>query len=463
MKKAMMTTWSEREESSEEEKEKEVENMCFMTIDELDEDSKNDKWFLDSGYSRYMTGDESKFAFLTKRKGGHVTFGDNAKGRIIGQCNIDTSSLIESVLLVDGLKHNLLSIVNFVTKAWRPPWENCKLNMEGNKKKLERIPRKKNHLCTTPRNWRGSQQVQGESSQDLLKDWKFVINHTQYQIIGLQIWDGSSFSALHSRFQLCFCAPRAFCLGERQLPLGHRANALLSHLNLLRRRLAERQGSTRPSSALWRIIRVREFYSRVTYGLGGPNISTVRGVEIQLDPESIYRIFDIAPIGLRTRFSQEDGFTWGIDDDAHDIMLREHDSLLGRMKFEKAPNGSWIRSPGLGELSDNQHRPGDRDKFYTTRPYSQPSFTESPHTEPSPHQAPHVLDHAPWMDLSTQISSIGTRMEELVVVSDTRFYSMEDHMDQYQTGFTSQFEYLQQRFERMEDRMNQQQTAFDHL
>ena len=44
---------------------------------------------------------------------------------------------------------------------------------------------------------------------------------------------------------------------------------------------------------------VREFYSRVTYGLGGPNISTVRGVEIQLDPESIYRIVDIAPIGLR--------------------------------------------------------------------------------------------------------------------------------------------------------------------
>ena len=28
------------------------------------------------------------------------------------------------------------------------------------------------------------QQVQGESSQDLPKDWKFVINHPQYQIIG---------------------------------------------------------------------------------------------------------------------------------------------------------------------------------------------------------------------------------------------------------------------------------------
>ena len=44
---------------------------------------------------------------------------------------------------------------------------------------------------------------------------------------------------------------------------------------------------------------VRAFYSRVTYGLGGPIISTVRGVEIQLDPESICRIFDIAPIGFR--------------------------------------------------------------------------------------------------------------------------------------------------------------------
>ena len=37
----------------------------------------------------------------------------------------------------------------------------------------------------------------------------------------------------------------------------------------------------------------------MTFGLGGPIISTVRGVEIQSDPESIYCIFDIAPVGLR--------------------------------------------------------------------------------------------------------------------------------------------------------------------
>ena len=100
---------------------------------------------------------------------------------------------------------------------------------------------------------------------------------------------------------------------------------------------------------------------------------------------------------------------------------------------------------------------------YTARPSSQPSFTKPLSTEIPSHQAPHVLDHAPWMDLSTQISSLDTRMEELVVVSDIRFYSMEDRMDQYQTGFTSQFEYLQQRFECMEDHIDQQQAVFEHL
>ena len=79
---------------------------------------------------------------------------------------------------------------------------------------------------------------------------------------------------------------------------------------------------------------------------------------------------------------------------------------------------------------------------YIAGPSSQPSFIEPPHVEIPPHQVPHAPDHVLWMDLSPQISSRDTRMEELIVVSDTRFYSMEDRMDQYHTDFTSQFEYL---------------------
>ena len=57
---------------------------------------------MDSGCSRYMTGDESKFVFLTRRKGGYVNFGDNGKGRIIGHGSIgnNSSSLIEKFCLL---------------------------------------------------------------------------------------------------------------------------------------------------------------------------------------------------------------------------------------------------------------------------------------------------------------------------------------------------------------------------
>ncbi|RVW55764.1 hypothetical protein CK203_075787 [Vitis vinifera] len=184
MKKTMMVTWSESEESSEEENEKEVANMCFMAIDDLDEGSMKDKWFLDSGCSRHMTGDESKFAFLTKRKGGYVIFRDNSKGRIIGQGNIGngTSFLIESVLLVDGLKHNLLSISQLCDKGFKVIFEasHCIIKDIQNDKTIfmghrcdnrqqeevvEDPKKEKSPLALPP-----PQQVQGESSQDLPKD-----------------------------------------------------------------------------------------------------------------------------------------------------------------------------------------------------------------------------------------------------------------------------------------------------
>ena len=54
------------------------------------------------------------------------------------------------------------------------------------------------------------------------------------------------------------------------------------------------------------------------------------------------------------------------------------------------------------------------------------------------------------------LNSLDTCMEELAVASDTHLYSMEDCMDQYQAGFTSQFDYLQQRIERIKDHLEHQ-------
>ena len=59
-----------------------------------------------------MTGDKQQFNKLNAKDGGHVTFEDNAKGKIIsiGEIGNPQSLSIHHALLVDGLKYNLLSI-----------------------------------------------------------------------------------------------------------------------------------------------------------------------------------------------------------------------------------------------------------------------------------------------------------------------------------------------------------------
>ena len=68
-----------------------------------------------------MIGDKTKFISLTPRNGGHVTYGDNNKGKILGIGNVGnpSSTIIENVLYVEGLRHNLLSISQLCDKAYR--------------------------------------------------------------------------------------------------------------------------------------------------------------------------------------------------------------------------------------------------------------------------------------------------------------------------------------------------------
>ena len=79
----------------------------------------NNTWYLDSGCSKHMTGDKSRFLSLGSYYGGTVTFGDNKKGEIIaiGKVGKSSSHAIDNVFLVEGLKHNLLSISQFCDKG----------------------------------------------------------------------------------------------------------------------------------------------------------------------------------------------------------------------------------------------------------------------------------------------------------------------------------------------------------
>ena len=66
-----------------------------------------------------MTSDPTIFANFLKKKGGHVTFRNNSKDKIIGIGNIggNPSSLIENIFQVDKLKYNLLSISQLCDKG----------------------------------------------------------------------------------------------------------------------------------------------------------------------------------------------------------------------------------------------------------------------------------------------------------------------------------------------------------
>ena len=72
-----------------------------------------------------MIGDESQFITLEAKNGGMVTFGDNSKEKIIdiGNIGITFFTCIENVLLVDGLKHNLLSISQLCDKNYKVIFE----------------------------------------------------------------------------------------------------------------------------------------------------------------------------------------------------------------------------------------------------------------------------------------------------------------------------------------------------
>ena len=69
-------------------------------------------WYLDSGCSRHMTGNQSLFKIFESKKGGNVTFGDGSKSQIKGKGIIYLPRLpnIANVLYIEGLRVNLLSI-----------------------------------------------------------------------------------------------------------------------------------------------------------------------------------------------------------------------------------------------------------------------------------------------------------------------------------------------------------------
>ncbi|GAU48358.1 hypothetical protein TSUD_282610 [Trifolium subterraneum] len=104
--------------------------------------SSKEDWYFDSGCSRHMTGDDRFLVDIKSYLTSYVTFGDGAKGEIIGVGKLINKSLpkLDNVLLVKGLTANLISIsklcdqglkVNFTKAECLVTSENDELLMKG--------------------------------------------------------------------------------------------------------------------------------------------------------------------------------------------------------------------------------------------------------------------------------------------------------------------------------------------
>ncbi|XP_073224717.1 uncharacterized protein [Cicer arietinum] len=119
--------WNDNDEESSENSEDEEAKLCLMA--NVDSDSESDvcltskthSWYLDSGYSKHMTGDKSKFISLNLKDSGYVKYDDNNKGKILGAGDIgsESTTVIKDVLYVKGLKHNLLSLSQLCDKGYQ--------------------------------------------------------------------------------------------------------------------------------------------------------------------------------------------------------------------------------------------------------------------------------------------------------------------------------------------------------
>jgi len=72
-----------------------------------------DEWSIDSRFSTHMTGDRKKIINQKEGKSDSVAFVNNSSVKILGKCIVDLGSNKENatnILLVENLKHNLLSV-----------------------------------------------------------------------------------------------------------------------------------------------------------------------------------------------------------------------------------------------------------------------------------------------------------------------------------------------------------------
>jgi hypothetical protein len=93
-------------------------------------------WYVDSGCSKHMTGDRDMFLTLRKERDGSVSFGNDDSAKIIGKGIVrigNKNTKEENVLLVEDMKHNLLSVSQMCYQGHKVTFDSqkCEIRKEG--------------------------------------------------------------------------------------------------------------------------------------------------------------------------------------------------------------------------------------------------------------------------------------------------------------------------------------------
>jgi hypothetical protein len=110
----------------------------------LQDKHKKHGWYVDSVFSNHVTGDEDKFITLRKERDGSISFGNGDSCRIIGRGTIiigNKDTKAENVLLVEDMKHNLLSVIHMCDQDHKIMFvsQNCKIRKAGSAEWLQQL------------------------------------------------------------------------------------------------------------------------------------------------------------------------------------------------------------------------------------------------------------------------------------------------------------------------------------
>jgi hypothetical protein len=89
--------------------------------------------------SKHMIGDRDRFLTLRKERDGSVSFGNDDSAKIIGKGTIrigNKNTKAENVLLVEDMKHNLLSVSQMCDQGHKVTFDSqkCEIRKEGSGK-----------------------------------------------------------------------------------------------------------------------------------------------------------------------------------------------------------------------------------------------------------------------------------------------------------------------------------------